>query len=347
MSKGSLARVAKRSARGAARSRLGRALSVCLAQARLALVLAQARARRMGGHMSCSRVHASAGADQEPQAAGAGPTEGGGAPSSGSATGPVPSQQPPALPHPARRVALRRLVPAADVDGDGDAGAAARARAPAPPPAERAGAIATAARDGATVDAEEEEENLDDDEPVCYICLGGATADEPLVSPCGCPRRTHSRCYKRWQMYSSGRREETHCRFCDQQLPDWRAFDHNDAPQPRQGASSPAGTGADDGEALGAPAAAAPPAAPKTVSLDITYEGRCYCVTAREGDQEGFVRTVRETFGIPLHTAVDLRFDRIPDPFEDNSTLQFAGTEHFATAMACITNAQHRGQRDA
>eukprot|EP00793_Prasinoderma_coloniale_P003989 PRCOL_00006830-RA len=298
MSKGSLARIAKRSARAAARSRLGRALGGCLAQARLALALAQARARCMGGHMSCSRVHASAGADHEPQEAGAGPTEGGGAPS-GSAT------------------------------------------------AERAGAIATAARDDATVDVEEEEENLDDDEPVCYICLGGATADEPLVSPCGCPRRTHSRCYKRWQMYSSGRREETHCRFCDQQLPDWRAFDHNDAPPPRQGASSPAGTGADDGGALGAPAAAAPPAAPKTVSLDITYEGRCYCVTAREGDQEGFVRTVRETFGIPLHTAVDLRFDRIPDPFEDNSTLQFAGTEHFATAMACITNAQHRGQRDA
>ena len=89
------------------------------------------------------------------------------------------------------------------------------------------------------------------------------------------------------------------------------------------------------------------PPPPKTVSLDITYQGRCVCVSAREGDQEGFIRTVRDTFGIDEAVEVDLRFDRIPDPFAEDSTLQFAGTEHFGTAMTCIANASQREHRIA
>lgn len=133
-------------------------------------------------------------------------------------------------------------------------------------------------------------------------------------------------------------------RFCHQELADWRT--HIDGGAQASSASGSAGRDARGTGSRGDDAVHALPPPPKTVLLDITYQGRCASVSAREGDQEGFIRTVRETFEIDETIDVDLRFDRIPDPFaEDDSTLQFAGNEHFSTAMTCIANASQRERR--
>ena len=44
------------------------------------------------------------------------------------------------------------------------------------------------------------------EEACCWVCLSAGTPDEPLVSPCKCPRKCHERCLARWQLHSAGRR---------------------------------------------------------------------------------------------------------------------------------------------
>jgi len=47
--------------------------------------------------------------------------------------------------------------------------------------------------------------------------------DNPLEKmPCKCPRSAHSKCIARWQLQSAGTRKETHCEFCDTELPGWK-----------------------------------------------------------------------------------------------------------------------------
>ena len=61
------------------------------------------------------------------------------------------------------------------------------------------------------------------DEEVCWICLEGSTNDKvELIRPCKCPRVVHARCMARWQLQCSGKDEELHCKFCNQDLPNWR-----------------------------------------------------------------------------------------------------------------------------
>lgn len=60
------------------------------------------------------------------------------------------------------------------------------------------------------------------DEEVCWICLDGGTTDNPLQRICKCPRKAHGPCIARWQLHSAGKPEERVCRFCEQQLPDWK-----------------------------------------------------------------------------------------------------------------------------
>ena len=45
---------------------------------------------------------------------------------------------------------------------------------------------------------------------------------EKNVLPCACPRPVHAACLARWQLHSAGTPEETSCRFCQGQLPDWK-----------------------------------------------------------------------------------------------------------------------------
>lgn len=57
---------------------------------------------------------------------------------------------------------------------------------------------------------------------MCYICFDDST-DEELLNPCKClSRPVHKACLARWQIQCQGKNEETHCRFCNERLPDWR-----------------------------------------------------------------------------------------------------------------------------
>lgn len=59
-------------------------------------------------------------------------------------------------------------------------------------------------------------------EDVCWLCLGEDSSSERLERPCACPRFAHRACLARWQLQKTGHREERACRFCDQELPDWK-----------------------------------------------------------------------------------------------------------------------------
>ncbi|KAL3138968.1 hypothetical protein ABBQ32_005777 [Trebouxia sp. C0010 RCD-2024] len=61
------------------------------------------------------------------------------------------------------------------------------------------------------------------DVDVCWVCLAPADPTQPLIHACQCPRTVHKECLARWQLQSVGRSEETECRFCHRELPDWRA----------------------------------------------------------------------------------------------------------------------------
>lgn len=61
------------------------------------------------------------------------------------------------------------------------------------------------------------------EQPVCWICLQGDEDGEELTKPCKCPRWVHKECLAMWQKRNEGRAEEKKCRFCSQELPNWRS----------------------------------------------------------------------------------------------------------------------------
>lgn len=56
-----------------------------------------------------------------------------------------------------------------------------------------------------------------DSDMSCWICL-----DECTTRSCKCPSVVHPKCLAEWQTNKIGTREEKHCRFCDDELQDWR-----------------------------------------------------------------------------------------------------------------------------
>eukprot|EP00798_Chlamydomonas_sp_ICE-L_P001297 gene1297-32646_t len=61
---------------------------------------------------------------------------------------------------------------------------------------------------------------VSEDEDTCWICL---ESSGELSQPCSCPRFCHQKCMARWQLQQAGRTEEKYCRFCAQELPDWKS----------------------------------------------------------------------------------------------------------------------------
>eukprot|EP00210_Caulerpa_lentillifera_P006476 g6188.t1 len=60
------------------------------------------------------------------------------------------------------------------------------------------------------------------EDEICWICLESSRPENPLLSPCRCPRKVHESCLARWQLQQAGKDEEQFCRFCLESLPDWR-----------------------------------------------------------------------------------------------------------------------------
>ena len=58
---------------------------------------------------------------------------------------------------------------------------------------------------------------------VCWICLSLENdKHEELSKPCKCPSLVHKSCLAKWQVNNIGKDAETTCRFCMEQLPDWK-----------------------------------------------------------------------------------------------------------------------------
>ena len=61
-----------------------------------------------------------------------------------------------------------------------------------------------------------------DTEQCCWICLDVDSDEQPLIKSCSCVRYVHAKCMARWQLTRAGTPEETNCRFCKDDLEDWR-----------------------------------------------------------------------------------------------------------------------------
>mmetsp|Transcript_11471 Transcript_11471/g.32088 ORF Transcript_11471/g.32088 Transcript_11471/m.32088 type:complete len:200 (+) Transcript_11471:1273-1872(+) len=58
---------------------------------------------------------------------------------------------------------------------------------------------------------------------ICFICHRG-DRPTPVESVCQCTwLKVHRSCLSSWQLVNAGSKQESHCRFCDGRLPDWRS----------------------------------------------------------------------------------------------------------------------------
>lgn len=93
-------------------------------------------------------------------------------------------------------------------------------------------------------------------------------------------RHAHSRCLARWQLQSAGSRRETHCDFCNSQLPDWKAVL---TPLPD----------------LSAPAV-----------MNVNFDGRTYSFEVRAGmaGYSEFTESIRRAFNLPDDSDLNITF---------------------------------------
>ncbi|KAK9804179.1 hypothetical protein WJX73_009336 [Symbiochloris irregularis] len=118
------------------------------------------------------------------------------------------------------------------------------------------------------------------DAPVCWICLDGPSSLACLVQPCRCPRFAHAHCLARWQLQSAGSRKETHCEFCDSELPDWKA-----TLTPKCGADAPA-------------------------VMNVNFDGRTYSFEVKPGADgyRNFTEAIRKAFLLPEDSELNITF---------------------------------------
>ncbi|KAK9831492.1 hypothetical protein WJX81_002044 [Elliptochloris bilobata] len=143
----------------------------------------------------------------------------------------------------------------------------------------------------------------------CWVCLGESTPDEPLTYPCHCPRPVHAPCLARWQLHSAGSREETRCRFCDGELPDWK----------------PVLTPSGEEVAIASP------------TMSVTFNGNVHHVTVRggPGGYEAFIGDIRRIFGITAEHDMQLAFD-CADPVSGH-LVKLNGAGAYQAAVHCAT----------
>ena len=229
----------------------------------------------------------------------------------------------------------------------------------------------------------------------CWVCLGEGTrsgdgggrsgdggcgtdccADERLVLPCACPRPVHAACLARWQLHSAGTPEETSCRFCQGQLPDWKGvltpaeMRHAGWEESDDGgaaAAGPAGEAAPPGGNAAPPASSPLPASPSPSSpprlhprlrhpaptMSVTFNGVVHHIVVRGGPNgyAAFVADVRRIFGIDAGHDMQLAFD-CADPVTGGLVkLNGAGAYQAAVHCAAISAAKRmaswsRAQRE-
>ncbi|KAL6769215.1 hypothetical protein ACKKBF_B17930 [Auxenochlorella protothecoides x Auxenochlorella symbiontica] len=147
---------------------------------------------------------------------------------------------------------------------------------------------------------------LSEEERVCWICLENSGT---LILPCKCPRHAHSRCLARWQLQSAGSRRETHCDFCNSQLPDWKAVL---TPLPD----------------LSAPAV-----------MNVNFDGRTYSFEVRAGmaGYSEFTESIRRAFNLPDDSDLNITFTCDEPTSDAGSLLTLHGPGAYDAAVHCAS----------
>lgn len=150
------------------------------------------------------------------------------------------------------------------------------------------------------------------DEEYCWICFDVANENESLERPCRCPRHVHRSCLARWQLQSAGKEEEKRCRFCHQELPDWKS-----AFKPVSGK-------------LELPIVA------------VMCNGHMYKCRVRPGPegQRQFEQQIKRMFRLPEDTPFTVTFN-VRAPTTDDE-LEFRGLDSFDAVSFCASLAASR-----
>eukprot|EP00798_Chlamydomonas_sp_ICE-L_P031089 gene31089-6216_t len=177
-------------------------------------------------------------------------------------------------------------------------------------------------------DARAWDDNIQD---CCYICLDGSTDDNALTRPCKCPRLVHAKCLALMQVHAAGKRNETNCEFCCQELPDWKMV--------------------------------LQPASRVPAKMNVTYKGKAYSFDVQPGPDglRKFEVAVCRAFDLPEHTRLNISFkldvpilktesrERAPgscvDDLGTRSLVQLSGRKNYDTAVHCaaISTAEYYG----
>jgi hypothetical protein len=149
----------------------------------------------------------------------------------------------------------------------------------------------------------------------CWICFEGNG-----VKACACPRHVHPACLATWQAMRAGTDEETVCRFCNQDLPDWKPI-------------------------------LAPPSLIKThhpvFTVTIGGVSKRVSVPLGANAQPLFVQQLRTAFGIDPMKELDISFD-CTLPIPPRNKLVFHGWETFDAALTLAScQAKSPTARDA
>mmetsp|Transcript_19037 Transcript_19037/g.32574 ORF Transcript_19037/g.32574 Transcript_19037/m.32574 type:complete len:591 (-) Transcript_19037:575-2347(-) len=159
---------------------------------------------------------------------------------------------------------------------------------------------------------------------ICWICLDEMKAGQALISPCKCPRKVHPQCMARWQLQQAGRAEETHCRFCNSALDDWKDSLTPDVLKPEVDRVQPI--------------------------MVVYFEGEIHRIPVRQGDAglSDFTSRIRELFQLPTEVDISLTFG-CKEPMSGHH-LKLEGMGAFDAAVHCASVAaaerQHKaGQR--
>lgn len=153
----------------------------------------------------------------------------------------------------------------------------------------------------------------DEDTPICWICLDSST---PLLTPCKCPRLAHAPCLARWQLQSAGSRKETHCEFCDCELPSWKR-----TLTPTCGSNAPA-------------------------VMNVNFDGRTYSFEVKPGmdGYRQFTEAIRRAFSLPDDSELNITFTcdepsvgEVPEDAATGSLLTLQGAGAYDAAVHCAS----------
>uniref|UniRef100_A0A7S0RQR2 RING-CH-type domain-containing protein n=1 Tax=Chlamydomonas leiostraca TaxID=1034604 RepID=A0A7S0RQR2_9CHLO len=146
---------------------------------------------------------------------------------------------------------------------------------------------------------------------VCWICLDDNQDEQVLMSPCKCPRKVHPKCLARWQLQQAGKQEETTCRFCNNQLADWKASLTPEALRPEVQKVQPI--------------------------MVVYFEGEIHRIPVKQGGDglKEFTTRIRELFRLPEDVDISLTFG-CKEPMSGQH-LKLEGMGAFDAAVHCAS----------